>query len=392
MPALEMEPTPTAAEAAGWPPRAEGADSAHGTIPGPLYAALDLGTNNCRLLIAASGNRGFRVVDAFSRIVRLGEGMESSNRLSEAGMDRAIEALRICAEKIERRQPLRLRAIATEACRRARNGGDFIQRVRRETGLGLDVISTAEEARLAVAGCAPLIDLRRDQLLIFDIGGGSTELVWANLAAAPPDRRRDFLMGRAPEIRLGPEASSWVSLPVGVATLAERFAFIRNERARFAEMVSHVDRLLKPFAASLGSGGRRETLRRMQILGASGTITTLAGVHMGLPRYNREDVDGALLEVEALERVVTRLLDLSPEARAGIPCVGEERAHQVISGAAIFTAIVRRWPTPRMRVADRGLREGLLYGLINRDRPRLAASVPEPGLGAAQGDAGQSAA
>lgn len=386
MTALDMEPIP-ALDAEGWPPRADGG----GAAAGPLYAALDLGTNNCRLLVAASGSRGFRVVDAFSRIVRLGEGMETTGRLSDAGMDRALEALRICAEKIARRRPLRLRAIATEACRRAHNGGVFIQRVKRETGLSLDVISTAEEARLAVAGCAPLIDLKRNQLLIFDIGGGSTELVWANLAEAPPERRRAFLMGRAPEIRLGPEASSWASLPVGVATLAERFAFIRSERTRFAEMVAHVDRLLKPFAASIAAGGRRETIRQLQILGASGTITTLAGVHMNLPRYNREEVDGALLEMDALERVVSRLLSMAPEERAKIPCIGEERAHLVISGAAIFTAIVRRWPTPRMRVADRGLREGLLYGLINRDRPsarREAPSAAEAGIGGA----GQSAA
>lgn len=370
MAALESDPTPTA-EAAGWPPQAESAGAA-----GPLYAALDLGTNNCRLLIAASGTRGLRVVDAFSRIVRLGEGVETTGRLSEAGMERALEALQICADKIKRRNPTRIRAIATEACRRARNGDLFIQRVRKETGLGLDVISTAEEARLAVAGCAPLIDLRRNHLLIFDIGGGSTELVWADLSAAPPERRRDFLMGRAPEIRLNPAASSWASLPVGVATLAERFAFIRNERTRFAEMVSHVDRMLKPFAASVGSG-RRDSLRQMQVLGASGTITTLAGVHLNLPRYNRDDVDGALLEMESLERVVSRLLDMAPEQRALVPCIGEERAHLVISGAAIFTAIMRRWPTPRMRVADRGLREGLLYGLMNRDQARRESAAAE---------------
>lgn len=384
MAALESDPTPTA-EAAGWPPQAESAGAA-----GPLYAALDLGTNNCRLLIAASGTRGLRVVDAFSRIVRLGEGVETTGRLSEAGMERALEALQICADKIKRRNPTRIRAIATEACRRARNGDLFIQRVRKETGLGLDVISTAEEARLAVAGCAPLIDLRRNHLLIFDIGGGSTELVWADLSAAPPERRRDFLMGRAPEIRLNPAASSWASLPVGVATLAERFAFIRNERTRFAEMVSHVDRMLKPFAASVGSG-RRDSLRQMQVLGASGTITTLAGVHLNLPRYNRDDVDGALLEMESLERVVSRLLDMAPEQRALVPCIGEERAHLVISGAAIFTAIMRRWPTPRMRVADRGLREGLLYGLMNRDQARresaAAESIAETGAPVATGGA-----
>ncbi len=384
MAALESDPTPTA-EAAGWPPQAESAGAA-----GSLYAALDLGTNNCRLLIAASGTRGLRVVDAFSRIVRLGEGVETTGRLSEAGMERALEALQICADKIKRRNPTRIRAIATEACRRARNGDLFIQRVRKETGLGLDVISTAEEARLAVAGCAPLIDLRRNHLLIFDIGGGSTELVWADLSAAPPERRRDFLMGRAPEIRLNPAASSWASLPVGVATLAERFAFIRNERTRFAEMVSHVDRMLKPFAASVGSG-RRDSLRQMQVLGASGTITTLAGVHLNLPRYNRDDVDGALLEMESLERVVSRLLDMAPEQRALVPCIGEERAHLVISGAAIFTAIMRRWPTPRMRVADRGLREGLLYGLMNRDQARresaAAESIAETGAPVATGGA-----
>src|SRR5580700_5815772 len=111
------------------------------------FAALDLGTNNCRLLIAAPTARGFRIVDAYSRIVRLGEGLSQSGRLSEEAMERALAALRVCADKVRRHEPVRLRAIATQACRSAENGAEFLARVRERTGIALSIISPREEAQ-----------------------------------------------------------------------------------------------------------------------------------------------------------------------------------------------------------------------------------------------------
>jgi len=302
-----------------------------------VYAALDLGTNNCRLMIARPDGDSFKVLDAFSRVVRLGEGVEETNALSPAAMDRAISALKVCADKMAKRRVTRARAIATEACRRAVNGAEFVERVVRETGLHLDVIGAGDEARLAVAGCAPLFDTSRDCLLVFDIGGGSTEIVWIDLAHTPKERRRDILLGAAPknvdkvkideEIRILAESARWTSLPVGVVTLAEKFKGITNERDRFDSMRAFTNDLIAPFAAD-GAGATPDRLQRMQLLGTSGTITTLAGVHLELPRYNRVKVDGLWMARTDLTGVIDRLIDMD---------------------------------------ADRGLREGLLYGLMNRD-------------------------
>ncbi len=352
------------------PPRQRGGRFDH------IYAALDLGTNNCRLLIARPDGSSFRVLDAFSRVVRLGEGVDKTNRLSEQAMERAIDALHVCAEKMNRRQVTRARAIATEACRRADNGAEFVARVRHETGLTLDVIGAGEEARLAVAGCAPLFDSQRECLLVFDIGGGSTELVWIDLHDMPRGRRRDILLGVQSEgvdaatleldIQTLARNAHWTSLPVGVVTLAERFKAVTNERERFDAMREFTKSLIAPFAAT-GAGATEDRLMRMQLLGTSGTITTLAGVYLDLPRYNRSMVDGLWLERMALSSLIDNLLKMTHAERSLIPCIGDDRSELVISGASILSAILHYWPTEKLRVADRGLREGLLYGLMNRE-------------------------
>lgn len=327
-------------------------------------------------MIARPEGESFKVLDAFSRVVRLGEGVEQNNTLSKGAMDRAVAALKVCAEKMAKRKVTRARAIATEACRRASNGAEFVERVARETGLQLDVIGAGDEARLAVAGCAPLFDTERDCLLVFDIGGGSTEIVWIDLAHTPKERRRDILLGVAPknvdeatideEIRVLAESARWTSLPVGVVTLAEKYKSIRDERTRFEAMRSFTNTLIAPFAAD-GAAATPDRLQRMQLLGTSGTITTLAGVHLNLPRYNRTKVDGLWMARTDLTGVIQRLISMDREERATIPCIGDDRAELVISGSSILSAIVEHWPTEHLRVADRGLREGLLYGLMNRD-------------------------
>jgi len=360
------------------PPRRRGGRFDH------IFAALDLGTNNCRLLIARPDGESFRVLDAFSRVVRLGEGVDHTNRLNEAAMDRAIEALHICAEKMTRRGVTRARAIATEACRRADNGGEFVARVKRETGLTLDVIGAGEEARLAVAGCAPLFDTRRECLLVFDIGGGSTELVWIDLSEMPKARRRDILLGVQTEgidearleldIKTLSQNAHWTSLPVGVVTLAERFKTVTNERERFDGMCDFTKSLIAPFA-STGAGATEDRLLRMQLLGTSGTVTTLAGVHLDLPRYNRSMVDGLWMRRLDLSALIDNLLTMDQTQRSTIPCIGDDRSELVISGASILSAILHYWPTEKLRVADRGLREGLLYGLMNREDALQRASI-----------------
>jgi len=325
------------------------------------YAALDLGTNNCRLLVAHPTRRGFKVKTSFSRIIRLGEGLSTSGRLSEDAIERTIDALQVCAGKMRSLRVARAGMIATEACRSASNAREFLSRARRETGLDIKVISRETEAKLAVAGCASLLDADSDLALVFDIGGGSSELIWLDLK-----RRRRW--GRSLSERLEVQSCivAWTSLPVGVVTLAERFGCRSIDRTTFEAMVAHVAGLLAPFEAKLGL---RERLSGVSahLLGTSGTVTTLAGVHLGLPRYDRSKVDGCWLEARQVRSVMANLLALSFEDRAALPCIGPTLAEFVLGGCAILEAMLRTWPCERLRVADRGLREGILATLMAED-------------------------
>lgn len=319
------------------------------------YAALDLGTNNCRLLIAEARGRNFRVIDAFSRIVRLGEGVSLSGVLADAAMDRAIDALKVCRRKLTDRHVDRFRLIATEACRAASNGDLFLQRVRQEADLELEVVSRETEARLAVVGCASLVDREGDGAILFDIGGGSSELVWLDL------RRKNGPVAVARAIR------AWTSLPVGVVGLADRHGGVAVTPDTFERMVDEVSGLLAAFDpgheldAAVASG-------RVHFLGTSGTVTTLAGVYLGLARYDRRRVDGTWLDAAEVEGMIDRVRAMDYDKRVASPCIGRDRADLVIAGCAILEAIRRRWPCRRLRVADRGLREGILTELISADR------------------------
>jgi exopolyphosphatase/guanosine-5'-triphosphate,3'-diphosphate pyrophosphatase len=330
----------------------------------PIYGALDLGTNNCRLLVARPSRRGFQVIDAFSRIIRLGEGVSQTGRLSDAAIARTLEALKVCSDKMQRRNVRRSRLIATEACRVAENGGDFVRRVREETGLTIEVISRETEARLAVAGCASLLDRNCDWALVFDIGGGSTELIWVDLARLGSAKRNQSMGERA---RIQSAIAAWTSLPVGVVTLAERFGGQSVDRGVFEAMVAAVRDKLEPFEAQ-HKFARPAVLDRAHLLGTSGTVTTVAGVHLKLATYSRAKVDGCWLAGEEAQRVSEHLLSLDYGERALQPCIGPDRADLVLAGCAILEAILRLWPCKRLRVADRGLREGILTSLISEDQ------------------------
>ncbi|MEM9706763.1 MAG: Ppx/GppA phosphatase family protein [Pseudomonadota bacterium] len=323
--------------------------------PQDRFAALDLGTNNCRLLIAAPKGGQFRVVDAFSRIVRLGEGLASTGALSDDAMERAVLALKICAEKVKKRDVTSARFIATQACRAASNGEAFLDRVKRETGLEFEIISTEEEARLAVMGCADLFDPDAQAGLVFDIGGGSTELSWVR----PKDdggRRRKRL-----------DILAWTSLPVGVVSLSEEWGGQSISAPKYADIVGSVRDRLRAFGDPQGlrpifEGGGAH------LLGTSGTVTSIAGIHLGLERYRRDRVDGLWLTSGDARTVSQRLIDMDYEQRKAEPCVGAERADLVICGCAILEALLCEWPAERIRVADRGLREGILHGLAESAR------------------------
>jgi exopolyphosphatase / guanosine-5'-triphosphate,3'-diphosphate pyrophosphatase len=321
----------------------------HSPAPGhAVYAALDLGTNNCRLLIACPSGDGFRVVDSFSRIIRLGEGISTTGCISEAATDRAISALSICRDKIQSKRARRLRLIATEACRAASNAQGFRDRVAAETGIRLEVIDRETEAALAVLGCSPLLDPRGRGAILFDIGGGSSELV---------------RIERDPQqLNAQPRTKAWMSIPLGVVTLAEHFGGKDVTRESYARMVEEVARHIAPFAAENGGD-----LDDMHLLGTSGTVTTLAGIHLNLARYDRRRIDGVWMNDADITATVDRLLRMSYHERADNNCISIERADLVLAGCAILDAIRNAFPLPRLRVADRGLREGMLVEMMRED-------------------------
>ncbi len=330
--------------------RRDGVDAPADAQPEAIYAALDLGTNNCRLLIARPTAEGFRVIDAFSRIIRLGEGIAASRRISEAAICRAVEALAVCRDKMRSRGVTRARLIATEACRAAENGEAFRTRVAEEAGVELEIVDSATEARLAATGCTELFDPLATGVILFDIGGGSSELV---------------RLGRPGAGRRGPpepDIVGWASLPVGVVTLAERYGGKAVSPEIYDAMVEEVATLVEGFAAD-----HRCDLDGFHMLGTSGTVTTIAGVYLKLRRYDRRRVDGCWLSDDEVSRVVAELLGMTFDQRAANPCIGTERADLVLAGCAILDAIRRAFPCPRLRVADRGLREGMLVEMMRDD-------------------------
>lgn len=341
-PAPEQRPAPSPSSADEIRPRL--------TPPQQPYAAIDLGTNNCRLLIARPSAGGFTVVDAFSRIVRLGEGLASSGRLTPAAMDRAVDALAVCADKLRRRRVGLARSVATEACRRAANGRDFIARVTQETGILLDVIAPQEEARLAVLGCHKLLEPGDGPALIFDIGGGSTELVLVEPGGED----------HAPRIK------AWWSAPWGVVSLTEsegRDALEGPDRiAAYVRMRERSHHAFARFAELLP-----KDKTNIRLMGTSGTVTTLASVHLALPSYDRRAVDGLHVPISAIRDISTMIARMSLEERSALPCIGAERADLVVAGCAILEAILDIWPAAHLGIADRGIREGILRSLMARD-------------------------
>jgi exopolyphosphatase/guanosine-5'-triphosphate,3'-diphosphate pyrophosphatase len=347
----------------GWPLRrpprqrsdAEVASAERAERPEPvsregIYGALDLGTNNCRLLLARPvvNETGFEVVDAYSRIVRLGEGVLHTGQLSEEAIERTVKALRVCSNKLKWWNVERARLIATEACRMAENGEAFISRVREELGIELEIIDRETEAGLAAAGASPLICGKARSVLVFDIGGGSTEILW--------------LLVENGRYRI----HDWTSIPAGVVTVAERFGGKSVSQASFEAMRNHVNGLARPFAERLvGACGSIPVPDHL--LGTSGTVTTVCGIHLNLRRYDRSRVDGSWISGDEVGQVTRDLLGMSYEQRAASPCVGPERADLVLAGCAILEEIRAIWPAERIRVADRGLREGILTSLMMED-------------------------
>lgn len=337
-----------------------------------LYAALDLGTNSCRMLIARPSEDGITIVDAFSRSVQLGQELEKSGRISARGMARTLQALNICAGKLRRHNVGAMRLVATEACRRAKNGREFMHRIRQETGLSLEIIKPEEEARLALLSCAPLVRPDARKVLVIDIGGGSTELIWISLENVDPNVHNESFFELRPSAQVGAMVSpsgarivDWISVPLGVATLLQKYSDVDDDEARYALMSCAFEDALTGFVPyddpEIGN------LNGLQMIGTSGTVTTLGSLHLKLPKYDRNKVDGMQLGRIEIDAVIRRFLQLGPEGRLNSSEIGRDRAELIMSGSAILQTIMRVWPVEHIRVADRGLREGILLSLMRRD-------------------------
>jgi exopolyphosphatase / guanosine-5'-triphosphate,3'-diphosphate pyrophosphatase len=313
---------------------------------GNSYAAIDLGTNNCRLLIARACRNTYRVIDSFSRIVRLGEGLANGYQMNEKAIERTIQALHVCSRKMNARGVVKTRAVATEACRQAINTGQFYKKAFQETGIEFETLSPEQEAQLTLDGCAQLLDKSSTPALVFDIGGGSTEVMWVRKTN---DEKAVIL--------------AMLSLPIGVVSLSEQYANCAIEIDLYEKIISQVDQELAPFDQEYGIS-HYLSLNEMQMLGTSGTITTLGGIYLKLPRYDRSKVDGLDVPVDTISAISMGLVKMDHAERANNSCIGEERAGLVTMGCAILEAICRRWPLEKIRIADRGIREGLLKGLV----------------------------
>ncbi|MFT8719403.1 Ppx/GppA phosphatase family protein [Acetobacter sp.] len=308
-------------------------------------------------MIASRTVAGFRVIDSYSRIVRLGEGLQGTGELNEEAMIRTLDVLRVCTTRLGRHRSVRLRAVATEACRRARNGRDFVERIRRETGLDFEIISGREEAELAVESCSTLLHRDFPALgeqnppewgLLLDIGGGSTEIAWVKLSSG---NRKHEVVG-------------YVSLPVGIITLAEMFP--PSQPDAYESMLSFVHEHMAKFEQTYQI---QQHLERgaVRVVGTSGTVTTLASLDLDLPRYMRHVVDGYCLHPENARSAMHRLHRMGPNGMRVHPCIGPERAPSVMPGCAIFEAFLSLWPSSII-VADRGLRDGLLLRMMREDK------------------------
>lgn len=330
-----------------------------------VYAALDLGTNNCRLLLAYPqfkegwGGRSLRAVDSFSRIVRLGEGVSTTGQLSEDAMERTLSALQNCTRKMEKHTIIRGRYVATEACRRASNALMFVERIRKETGLQVEIISNEEEARLALLGCCSLLSAQTRQAVAFDIGGGSTEIMWVSAEHLGEEQKRE----RRSVLPFEMTINDWISVPYGVMNLSEQFGGSNYTEMYFEDIVGRIEEKLHGFEEKHGIA---DQVRKggVQLLSTSGTVTTLAAVHLNLQRYDRSRVDGLKLPVSAIEDSIDRLLAMKPYERFNHPCIGIDRSDYILSGCAIFRAIARIWPFSHITIADRGVREGIIISLL----------------------------
>lgn len=318
---------------------------------GDNYAAIDLGTNSCRLVIATPTPSSFRIVETFSKITRLGEGIINNNELSHTAIRRTVNALRVCAGVLEEYAPIvKARYVATAACRRAKNCRYFMDLVKKETGLNIEIISPQEESRLAVVGCVPLLNRNIKRALVFDIGGGSTEVSLARMS----NSGRTIIEG-------------FVSLPYGVVTVSEAFPEHEMTDLAYNTIIERTHKILAEFEEKYHISEDIKN-QKIQVLGTSGTVTVLGAVHLNLTRYNRSAVDGLALSAQDVDKTISKIKRMGDEGRKKHACIGMQKADLTIAGCAIIEGLMSFWNVSEITIADRGIREGILLDLMHSEK------------------------
>lgn len=298
-------------------------------------ATIDLGSNTVRLLVAdVEGPGRWRVVAEHQTVTRLGEGLAATGALGEVPMARTLAVVRDYVARGAALGATETRIVATSAVREAANGSVFAAAVERATGWRVRVVSGEDEARLTLLGVRHGVGPLAGPVVVFDIGGGSTEYILAD----------------------GEQVRATASLRLGVVPLAERYPFPeRVDRSRYAALLREVMRqLARELPAEILSA------RPAHLVGTAGTVTTLAALDLGLPRYDAGRVQGHRLSRAAIERLGARLGSLTVGERAALPCLEPGRADLIVPGVAIVMATLDCLGVDGLTVSDSGLREGIL--------------------------------
>lgn len=312
------------------------------------FAAIDLGTNSCRLLVGRYDGV-LKIVDSYSKVVRLGENLGQTNLLCEEAIERSLKTLKICVEKVKNNDVTHIRAVATEACRRAMNTSILLDRAKNDLDLTIEVISNEEEALLALTGCSGAFQGNIPYGIVFDIGGGSTEIMWVAIKEGIPNF----------------DVMDWISLPFGVVTLSDAYGAYSTSPRIYDQIRKKIKEKLIPFSEKNKIQNYIHA-RQVQMVGTSGTGTTLAAIHLKLQRYDRYLIDGIYLRGSEIRSITQSILHMTPKQRNSHPCIGVGRSDLAITGAAILEGICDTWTLPWIRVADRGVREGILMSLIHK--------------------------
>lgn len=309
------------------------------------FAAIDLGSRNCRTIVGCQSKAGaFEYIETYSKSVSLADGVAASKKLSRKSMDRTIEALAFCSKVLSRYAGLTYLAVATDAMRRAENASVFIKRVKRELGLIISIITPQEEAYYAALGCIEVLSLETEIFVVFDIGGGSSEIA---LCRQKSDKDIELIDS--------------LSIPYGVINLLESKDHLTfSGYSNLVQKISDLSRdFLNQYATTL------DFVNNFQCIGTSGTTTTVAALNMNLRFYDREKINDSILQFSEILKTVHYVQSLSEDERKLHPYISQSNEDLVLGGLTILEGIVRGLPASTITVTDRGVRDGVVYALTH---------------------------